>query len=81
MNEAGRTAAEKALIDELAALKFHWGSAYEIGHNDEHGWHAKRRDSLGRVLAGADPNELYKLITDDYMLRPVPRSYAPPDES
>lgn len=78
MATAGRTAAEKAFIDaELEALRFHWDTAYQIEFSDEHGWRAKRLDGLGGWLAGADPEELYKAITDDYTLRPVPRSYAP----
>lgn len=82
MSSAGRTAAEKALIDtELEALRFHWGDAYEIGYDDEHGWQARRRDGQGGALTGADPEGLYKAITDDYSPNPVPRGYAPPDES
>jgi len=45
--------------------------------SDEDDWHAKRRDGLGGVLTGADPEGLYKAITDDYALKPVPRSYMP----
>ena len=78
MTPAGRTAAEKARIQsELEALRFHWDTAYEIEFDDEHGWRARRRDGLGGVLTGADPDELYKAITDDYSVKPVPRSYAP----
>ena len=81
MGEAGRTAASKAQVEsELEDLRWHWGDAYDIGHDDERGWRAKRRDSLGGWLTGADPDELYKLITEDYSARPVPRSYAPRDE-
>jgi hypothetical protein len=81
MSSAGRTAAEKALIDaELEGLRWNWGDAYEIEFSDEHGWRAKRRDGRGGWLTGADPDGMYKLISEDYSLRPVPRSYAPPDE-
>lgn len=81
MATAGRTAAEQAHIDaELGALRFHWGSAYKIEFSDEDGWHAKRLDGRGGWLTGADPEALYKAITDDYTLKPVARSYAPPDE-
>jgi hypothetical protein len=80
MGEAGRTAASKALIEsELESLHWNWGDAYDIGH-DGRGWRALRRDGLGDVLTGATPDELYKLITEDYSVKPVPRSYAP-DES
>ena len=78
MTPAGRTAVEKALIDsELEGLTYNWGSAYEIEFSDEHGWRARRRDSLGGWLTAADPDELYKLITGDYATRQVPREYAP----
>jgi len=78
MATAGRTATEQTRINsDLEALRFHWGDAYEIGYDDEHGWQALRRDGLSGVLTGADPEGLYKAITDDYALRPVPRSYMP----
>ena len=55
MGEAGRTAASKALIEsELESLRWNWGDAYDIGH-DERGWRALRRDGLGDVLTGATP--------------------------
>jgi hypothetical protein len=80
MGEAGRTAVSKALIEsELEGLRWNWGSAYEVNYDDR-GWRAVRRDGLGGVLTGATPDELYKLITDDYSIKPVPRSYAPSDE-
>jgi hypothetical protein len=78
MSSAGRTAAEKVFIDaELEALSFHWGDAYEIEFSDEDGWRAKRRDGLGGWLTGADSDEMYKLIGEDYSLRRVPRSCTP----
>ena len=82
MSPAGRTAVEQALIDaELDGLRWNWDTAYQIEFSDEHGWRAKRLDDLGGWLTGADADELYKAITDDYAFRPVPRSYAPPGES
>jgi hypothetical protein len=78
MREAGRTAASKVLVEsELRGLRWNWGDAYEVSHDDEQGWRAKRRDGQGGWLTGADPDELYKAITDDYSLRPVSRNYAP----
>jgi hypothetical protein len=78
MGEAGRTAVSKALIEsELEGLRWNWDEAYDIEFSDEHGWRARRRDGLGGWLTGACPDELYKAITDDYTLRPVPRGYAP----
>lgn len=71
---AGRTAAEKALIDaELEALRFHWGEAYQIEFSDGHGWRARRLDGQGGLLTGVDSEGLYAAIGGDYALRPVPR--------
>jgi hypothetical protein len=75
---AGRTAAQQALIDdELAALRFHWGDAYEIELDDEHGWRARRLSSQRGWLTGVNLDELYKAIREDYTLQPVPRSFTP----
>jgi hypothetical protein len=80
---AGRTAASTAADHyALEALRWDWGDAYEIGHDDERGWRARRRDGLGGDLTATDPDGLYALIGDDYALRPVPRDYsAPLDDS
>jgi len=81
MATAGRTATEQAIIDdELAALRFHWDTAYQIEFDDEHGWRARRIGSQHGWLTAADPDGLYKEIREDYSALPVPRSY-PPDES
>jgi hypothetical protein len=64
------TIADKSALD---ALRWDWGDAYEIGLDDEHGWHAKRRDGLGGLLTAPGSDELYKAIADDYAFRPVPR--------
>ena len=78
MTPAGRTAAEKVLIDcELEALRFHWDTAYRIEFDDEHGWRARRLGSQRGWLTGANPDELYQLIREDYSALPMPRSYAP----
>ena len=64
----------------LKTLLWHWGEAYFIGHDDEHGWWAARRDQIGGLLDGADPGELEQAITADYALKPVPRELpADPD--
>ncbi len=73
---AGRTADEY----ELQALRYNWGSAYEIDFSDEHGWRAKRRDGTGELTA-ATPDGLYGAILADYSDRPVPREFAPPEYS
>jgi hypothetical protein len=69
----GRTADD----DALEALRWDWGEAYEIGRDDERGWHARRRDDLGGHLTGADHNELRVAIRADYALKRVPRDTAP----
>lgn len=74
MSEAGRTAAaRRAIENELEDLRFHWGEAYEVRHDDEHGWLAQRIDGQGGWLNTATTDELYKAITDDYTARPVSR--------
>jgi hypothetical protein len=82
MNEAEPQPAVKmastAAGYELEALRFDWGDAYEIGFDDEHGWHAKRRDGLGAILPAADSDGLYGVIAADYRDRPVARDYSAP---
>jgi hypothetical protein len=62
--------------DALAALRFNWGEAYEISHDDEHGWHARRLDGLGGLISGSDPEGLRAAIWEDYGLKPVPRGFT-----
>src|SRR5260370_8426148 len=61
----------------LEALRWNWGDAYEIGHDDERGWWAKRRDGVGGYLTAADPGELRAVIYADHDLMPVPRDFDP----
>ena len=68
----GRTADD----DALEALRWNWGEAYEIGRDDEHGWHARRRDGLGGYLTGSDPDGLREQIRADYALKRVPRDLS-----
>jgi hypothetical protein len=84
MNEAGPQAdgvAAAAGRDALEALRWHWGDAYEIGFDDERGWHARRRDGLGGWLTAPDSDDLFGVIAADYALKPVPRSVTPADRS
>jgi hypothetical protein len=62
-------------VDEAAleALRFGWGDAYLIGHDDERGYWAARRDKIGGLLTAGDPDELRNAITEDYAAKPVPR--------
>ncbi len=59
----------------LEALVWNWGSAYQIGHGDE--WEATRRDGRGGPITASTPEELNRLIADDYSLLPVPRDICP----
>jgi hypothetical protein len=78
MATAGRTATEQAIIDdELAALRFHWDTAYQIEFDDEHGWRARRIGSQHGWLTAADPDGLYKKIREDYSPQLLPRRHAP----
>ena len=71
---------QAAIEEALGALWWHWGDAYDIGH-DERGWQARRRDGLGGDLTAPDPDALYGVIGADYALRPVPRGAAPAEGS
>jgi hypothetical protein len=60
----------------LEAIRFGWGEAYLIGHDDERGYWAARRDRIGGLLTAADPDELRQAIIEDYAVKPVPREPA-----
>ena len=57
---------------ELAELRFHWGSAYDI---DAAGgvFTARRKDGRGGRLADPSPGGLLRQIRADYAAMPVPR--------
>jgi hypothetical protein len=57
---------------ELDELRFHWGSAYDIGVTGR-AYTARRRDGKGGALTAAGPDELHRLIVADYGADPVPR--------
>ena len=57
----------------LEELRWHWGDAYLIGHDDERGWWAARRDQIGVFITAAGPEELWSAIHADYEAKPVPR--------
>lgn len=63
--------------DALEAIRFGWGDAYLIGHDDGRGYWAARRDRIGGLLTAAGPDELRQAITEDYALKPVPREPPP----
>jgi hypothetical protein len=56
----------------LAALWFDWDGAYQIEHTGDE-WRAKRLDRIGGWMTAGDPDELRRLIHDDYALKPVRR--------
>ena len=78
MDEAAPQAAGRETADEqdLAALQWHWGEAYLIGCDDEHGWWASRRDQIGGLITEHGPDELTAAIRADYTFKPVPRGLA-----
>jgi hypothetical protein len=49
----------------LEAVGFGWGDAYLIGHDDERGYWAARRDRIGGLLMAADADELRRAISED----------------
>jgi len=58
---------------ELDELRFHWGSAYDIG-SEGGAYTARRRDGKGAILADALPEGLRLQIVADYKRMAVPRS-------
>lgn len=63
--------------DPLAALIWHWGSAYIISNPEPDVWLAIRRDDHG-TLRDTTPTGLRDRIIGDYFARPVPRQAEPP---
>jgi hypothetical protein len=70
-----KAAPQAATVDEdaLSALEFSWGEAYEIGHDAERGYWARRRDGIGGDLTAPGLDELWQAVRADYDLKPVPR--------
>jgi len=54
----------------LDALEFTWGRCYVI---QVHGstWAAKRRDGLGGEIEASLPDDLNRLLREDWSLKPV----------
>ena len=58
----------------LDALRWNLGEAYEVGTDDEGRWWFRRLDGGGREYAELPgPQELHRMIVEDYTLRPVRR--------
>lgn len=52
----------------LEVLWADWEHLYLIGYTDEHGWWASRRGVIGHLVTADGPDELGKVIRDDYGL-------------
>jgi hypothetical protein len=61
---------EDAADEVLDALRHGWDRAYEFGTGLDGFW-ARRRDHLGAEILAPDPDELRRLVREDYALRPV----------
>jgi hypothetical protein len=61
---------EDAGDEVLEALRHGWDQAYEFGTGLEGFW-ARRRDHLGEGIRATDPDELRRLVREDYGLKPV----------
>jgi hypothetical protein len=58
----------------LDALRWHWGEAYEIGHDTT--WWFRRRDGYGCAETAGSPDALRSAIIQNYLARPVDRDRA-----
>jgi hypothetical protein len=65
--------------EPLAALRWHWGSAYVISRPAPDVWLAQRRDTR-ETIRESTPMGLRDRIISDYTDRPVPRDAAPREE-
>jgi hypothetical protein len=70
--KAAVTAAMSAADTALAALQYGWGDAYQIEYTPA-GWQFRRRDGIGDWETAPDPDELWRMMREDYDLRPLPR--------
>lgn len=58
--------------EDLADLRYHWGSAYDIRVTEAGIWRAIRRDN-GRTIVTACAGDLHTLVVADYVAEPVKR--------
>lgn len=70
MDAPEEIAAGKAGMNALGALRYDWGSAYEIEGDGEE-WRARRLDGLGGWIEADSPDDLRNEIFGDYALKPV----------
>lgn len=64
------TSSGKAGMNALDALRYDWGSAYEIDGNGDD-WRARRLDGLGGWIEANSPDDLRNLLFSDYALKAV----------
>jgi hypothetical protein len=69
MSEPQQTSGKTAM-NALDALRFDWGTAYEIEGDGDY-WRTRRLDGLGGWLEATNPDALRNKIISDYTLKPV----------
>jgi hypothetical protein len=67
---AARIGIDETTVNALEALRWNWGSAYEI-ETDGETWRARRFDGLGGWMEAESAEALRGQIVSDYMTRPV----------
>lgn len=65
----------KTAMNALEALRYDWGSAYEIVQ-DGGNWRARRLDGLGGWMHADSADALRTQIFSDYATKPVPQQSA-----
>jgi hypothetical protein len=60
----------------LEAIRFGWGDAYEIGHDDERGYWARRLDRIGVLILADSPDKVHEQVAADYAAKRVERKAA-----
>jgi hypothetical protein len=70
MDRPQETVTGKAGMNALDALRYDWGSAYEIEGDGDY-WRARRLDGQGGWIEAQSPDDLCNKIFSDYALKPV----------
>jgi hypothetical protein len=70
MDEAALPAAMGMSAEDTAkvldVLLLLWDDEYLIGFDDEHGWWASRRGVIGHIMTANSPDELGRMLGDDF---------------
>ncbi len=69
MADWGNIVTEDEQDQALDALRLTWGEAYVIGVGLDGFW-AHRRDGLGGEIRAAEPDEIRRLLAEDYSIKP-----------